>query len=98
MVFARKIHTDLLQAALTQHAERALSNHIIDRTFIEDGVRWIIDYKTGVHEGGDIDAFIAARRAEYAPQLERYAALFPGETVRQALYFVDCDRFEVLSE
>ena len=87
------------ELALTQHAERALSNHIIDRTFIEDGVRWIIDYKTGVHEGGDIDAFIAARRAEYAPQLERYAALFSDEhfLLRQALYFVDLDRFEELS-
>ena len=86
------------ELALTQFAEAALSNHIIDRTFIEDGVRWIIDYKTGAHEGGDGDAFIAAKRLEYAPQLARYAALFPGETVRQALYFVDCDRFEVLAD
>lgn len=74
-----------------------LHNHIIDRTFIEDGVRWIIDYKTSVHEGGDVAAFIAAKRAEYAPQLARYAALFPGEIVRQALYFVDLDHFETLT-
>ncbi|MDP1524567.1 MAG: UvrD-helicase domain-containing protein [Rhodocyclaceae bacterium] len=89
---------DACELALTQQADGALRNHIIDRSFVEAGVRWIIDYKTSVHEGGDIDAFIAAKRAEYAPQLARYAALFPGESVRQALYFVDIDRFEVLAD
>ena len=87
------------ELALTQHEAAALINHVIDRSFIEDDVRWIIDYKTGAHEGGDVDAFIAARRAEYAPQLARYAALFAGEglPIRQALYFVDLDRFELLT-
>ena len=32
---------------------------IIDRAFVDaDGVRWIIDYKTSSHEGGDREAFI----------------------------------------
>ncbi len=76
-----------------------LRNHIIDRTFIEDGVRWIIDYKTSVHEGGDVAVFIAAKRAEYAPQLARYVALFAHEglPVRQALYFADLNHFEELA-
>lgn len=81
---------------LTQQTGAAWRNHVIDRSFVEEGVRWIIDYKTGAAEDGELDAFIAAKRAEYAPQLERYAALFPDETVRQALYFVDADRFEIL--
>lgn len=92
---------DACELCLTQFDKEAggLRNHIVDRTFIEDGVRWIIDYKTSVHEGGDVAAFIAAKRAEYAPQLARYAALFAHEglPVRQALYFADLDHFEVLT-
>jgi len=76
-----------------------LRQHIIDRTFVEEGVRWIVDYKTGGHEGGDRAAFLAAKRAEYAPQLERYAALFvhEGRPVRQALYFLELEHFEELT-
>ncbi len=92
---------DACELRLTQLDEEigGLRNHIVDRTFIEDGVRWIIDYKTSVHEGGDVAAFIAAKRAEYAPQLARYAALFAHEglPVRQALYFADLDHFEELA-
>ena len=84
------------ELALTQWQDGALRNHVIDRTFVDDGVRWIIDYKTSAHEGSDVEGFIATKLAEYAPQLERYAALFPGETVRQALFFVEMDRFEEL--
>ena len=31
----------------------------IDRSFIDEhGTRWIIDYKTGTHEGGDREMFL----------------------------------------
>lgn len=35
-------------------------DHIVmDRTFVDAmGMRWIIDYKTGTHLGGDIEAFL----------------------------------------
>ena len=85
------------ELALTQRDAADLRNNVVDRSFIEDGVRWVIDYKTGAHEGGAVETFIAARRAEYAPQLARYAALFTDAPVRQALYFVDLDRFEELT-
>jgi ATP-dependent exoDNAse (exonuclease V) beta subunit len=90
---------DACEWRLTQPDGSGLRQHIIDRSFIEAGVRWVIDYKTGGHEGGDTDAFIAAKRAEYAPQLERYAALLvhAGLPVRRALYFLDLDRFEELT-
>ena len=61
----------------------------IDRTFIDDqGERWIVDYKTGTHGGGDLDAFIANEIERYRGQLERYAALFAdeGRPLRLALY------------
>ncbi len=50
---------------------------IIDRTFVTtDGVRWIVDFKTGTHEGGDRDAFMISEVARYRPQLTAYARAF----------------------
>jgi RecB family exonuclease len=63
----------------------------IDRTFVdESGTRWIVDYKTGTHEGGDLEAFLDRERERYRPQLERYAALMRGmddRPIRLGLYF-----------
>jgi len=68
-----------------------LVNVIIDRTFIDAaGVRWIIDYKTGSHAGGGLDAFLDQERERYRGQLERYAALMTAmeaRPIRLALYF-----------
>ncbi|MDH5752563.1 MAG: PD-(D/E)XK nuclease family protein, partial [Deltaproteobacteria bacterium] len=66
---------------------------VIDRTFVdEDGVRWIIDYKTSAHLGGDLETFLKSEQERYRPQLERYAAAFrllePDiREVRLGLYF-----------
>ncbi len=62
----------------------------LDRTFIDDGVRWIIDYKTGSHEGGRVDAFLDSEVERYRPQLEEYArAMSEWESIpiRVGLYF-----------
>ncbi|HUO80870.1 MAG TPA: UvrD-helicase domain-containing protein [Steroidobacteraceae bacterium] len=64
----------------------------IDRTFVDrEGVRWIVDYKTSVHEGTDREAFLDQERLRYAAQLERYAELIaarePGRPIRLGLYF-----------
>jgi len=67
-----------------------LVNVAIDRTFIDDGIRWVIDYKTGAHEGEGIDAFLDREVERYRPQLERYARLAAAlgpEPVRCGLYF-----------
>ena len=64
---------------------------IIDRAFVAaDGVRWIIDYKTSSHEGGDRAAFIHSEVERYAPQLRAYRQAFEcleRRPVRTALYF-----------
>lgn len=64
---------------------------VIDRTFVDDdGVRWIIDYKTGSHEGGDTTAFLASEEQRYRQQLSAYRAAFTAledRTVCTALYF-----------
>jgi ATP-dependent exoDNAse (exonuclease V) beta subunit len=81
------------------HSELALSGVIdgrvesvvIDRIRIDDeGVHWIVDYKTSTHEGGDLEGFLAQEADRYRAQLEKYAAVYRNLTdapVRTALYF-----------
>ena len=71
--------------------EDTLYNVSLDRTFVDkDGTRWIVDYKTSVHEGGDIEEFFANERDRYQQQLYRYATLmrhYSDHPVRVGLYF-----------
>jgi ATP-dependent helicase/nuclease subunit A len=64
---------------------------VIDRTFVDEtGVRWIIDYKTGSHEGGRLEKFLDEEQERYREQLERYARLMiqrDPRPIRLALYF-----------
>lgn len=64
---------------------------VIDRSFVDEhGTRWIIDYKTGAHEGGDSTAFLDSEQARYQHQLSRYAALMQlrdPRPIRVGLYF-----------
>jgi ATP-dependent helicase/nuclease subunit A len=65
----------------------------IDRTFVDGGVRWVVDFKTAAWTPGDDDEdeYVAAKCAGYAGQLSRYRALLltrePATPVRVALYF-----------
>jgi len=76
---------------LTGAADGEIVNVVMDRTFIDEhGVRWIVDYKTGGHEGADINAFLDREQERYRAQLERYAALMhaiDGRPIRLGLYF-----------
>jgi ATP-dependent helicase/nuclease subunit A len=64
---------------------------VIDRTFVdENGVRWVVDYKTGSHEGGSLETFLDNEQKRYRDQLERYARLMvqrDSRPIRLALYF-----------
>jgi len=64
---------------------------VIDRTFVdENGVRWIVDFKTSTHAGGGLDEFLDREQERYAAQLERYAAVIrrvDSRPVRLGLYF-----------
>jgi ATP-dependent exoDNAse (exonuclease V) beta subunit len=68
-----------------------LCETVIDRTFVDEhGVRWIIDYKTGSHEGGNLETFLDNEKKRYQEQLERYARLLvqrDSRPIRLALYF-----------
>jgi ATP-dependent helicase/nuclease subunit A len=81
------------------HSELALSgvrgevvvNAVIDRTFVDaDGTRWVVDFKTSPHEGGDLERFLDEEARRYAGQLQRYAHLASAlgpEPVRAGLYY-----------
>jgi len=77
--------------ALSTIHNSKLVNIIVDRTFVDkNGVRWIIDYKTGVHEGSDMDEFLDREQERYSGQLERYAAIFrklEDRPIMLGLYF-----------
>ena len=55
--------------------------------FVDDqGARWIIDYKTGTHEGADVEGFLDRERLRYSGQLELYAQALGG-AAQLGLYF-----------
>jgi ATP-dependent exoDNAse (exonuclease V) beta subunit len=72
--------------------ENRLKSYVIDRTFVDtDGIRWIVDYKSSAHEGGNLEGFIDNEIKRYTPQLANYRnamqLLEPERTVRTVLYF-----------
>ena len=71
-------------------------HHVIDRTFVENGIRWIIDYKTlrlaKDHPEPSLEALLREKAESYRPQLSRYATLFAHEAqqgllIRTAIFF-----------
>ena len=62
---------------------------VVDRSFVADGCRYVVDFKTGAHLGGSAANFLQQEFDRYRPQLDRYArivrALDP-RPVRIALY------------
>jgi len=77
--------------AITAAANVGVQKVIIDRTFVdEDGTRWIVDFKTGDHRGGQVDAFLDQEEERYRDQLDRYADIIrriDNRPVRVGLYF-----------
>lgn len=62
---------------------------IIDRTFVANGERWIVDWKGGRHAGGSLDAFLEAEAERHSAQVRRYARLVSGfddRPIRMGLY------------
>jgi len=72
--------------------ERMPVNAIIDRSFIENGTRWIIDYKTAAPlPDEEMEHFLDRQQEIYRQQLESYAALLRiqdgGLKIQCGLYF-----------
>ncbi len=85
------------ELALTGVSGGRIESVVLDRVRIDDeGVHWIVDYKTSTHEGGDLDGFLSAEVDRYRPQLARYSDIyrnFAGVDVRCALYFPLLQKF-----
>jgi ATP-dependent exoDNAse (exonuclease V) beta subunit len=89
------------ELSLTAVMDGVLQGLRIDRTFVDgEGVRWIVDWKTSSHEGGDREAFLDNELARYRGQLERYArvmkVLDPNRPLRVGLYFPLLDAWREL--
>jgi len=82
---------DFREHALSGRSQDAVMRVVFDRSFIDDdGVRWVIDYKTSQHGGGSPDEFLDREVERYRSQLHRYAELarrLGPEPVRVGLYF-----------
>jgi ATP-dependent exoDNAse (exonuclease V) beta subunit len=88
------------ELALTAVVDGVVQSLRIDRSFVDDeGVRWIVDWKTGTHEGGDREAFLDNEIARYTPQLRRYAevlARIDRRPQKVGLYFPLLDAWREL--
>ncbi|NNM62109.1 MAG: hypothetical protein HKM03_08055, partial [Steroidobacteraceae bacterium] len=82
---------DMRERAWSGVCNGELVHGVFDRSFIdEQGVRWVIDYKTSEHQGGGLQAFLDREVDRYRPQMNRYAELagrLGPEPVRIGLYF-----------
>lgn len=77
---------------LTAVVKGAVVRAVIDRTFVDkDGVRWVIDFKTGSHGGGSLEEFLESEKERYRGQLSRYEEVLRayGEErpIRKGLYY-----------
>lgn len=64
---------------------------VIDRTFVDEaGTRWIIDFKSSEHEGGNREGFLDKEQARYEDQLNGYAVVLRAledRPIRLGLWF-----------
>ena len=88
-ILSRHPH-DERELALTTALNGRVQRYVVDRTFVFEGKRWVIDYKTSAHSGGDLEGFLDNEQQRYRSQLEGYAgvlqSLEPGP-VHLGLYF-----------
>ncbi len=77
-------------AILARHKDE-FASIIIDKTFVdEQGVRWIIDYKTSQPGDMPLEQFYERAHEQHAEQLERYAAILAQQEerpIKLGLYF-----------
>ena len=75
--------------ALAGEDEGRIVHIVVDRSFVAGGCRYIVDFKTGAHLGGDPTTFLRQEFDRYRPQLTRYARIvraLDSRPLRVALY------------
>mgnify|MGYP001232486554 FL=1 len=86
------------ELALTGLVDGQVIHAVIDRTFVVDNVRWVIDYKTSTPKSGErVEDFLQRESEHYRRQMESYIELMRAmdqvREVRAALYFPLCDQW-----
>ncbi len=70
----------------------------VDRTFIDQDTRWVIDYKVAdMSDSDDIETWLAAQVQRYYESMKRYALLFRAmdtKPVKTILYFPLLQRYQ----
>jgi len=97
-ILERHEQAECEQALGYRYSDREhLGTSVIDRTFVHDGTRWIIDYKLSQPVEGESEAqFIQRQTKAYSAQLGHYAKLYgsmEANPVRCALYFPQIPMF-----
>lgn len=84
------------ELAIERQEEDYSRFYIIDRTYVDDdGIRWIVDYKTSTHEDNsydedELEKFLDNQRIQYQSQLENYGHLMQeldNRPIKLMLYF-----------
>ena len=74
-ILKRGYQDDFREHALSGYSQGELIHAVFDRSFVDAGVRWVIDYKTSQHLGGGLAEFLDREVERYGPQMRRYAQL-----------------------
>ena len=70
------------ELALSGVIDGAVVHCRLDRTFVDEGARWIIDYKTSRHDDDNKEEFLDTEMIRYKLQLEQYAQLMSAMDAR----------------
>lgn len=89
-ILSRERQEAASEVALQFVGPERVETRVVDRTFVDGGVRWIVDFKTGSHAGTDREPFLDSEVARYRPQLDQYARLWSHldpRPIKLGLYF-----------
>jgi ATP-dependent exoDNAse (exonuclease V) beta subunit len=86
------------ELAIELSHDQVTTKKIVDRTFIKEGVRWVIDYKSVELANDSAALTLKAITAQYQEQLDAYASLFEsqGLPIQKAIFFVSIGKLVLL--
>jgi ATP-dependent helicase/nuclease subunit A len=89
-----------IESANSDSGTEVISKKIVDRTFIENGTRWIVDYKTITLPKDISETALNAMANQYRMQLATYEHLFIGENlpIQKAIFFVCIGKLVILND